>query len=419
VRLATLPGRARLPVGRLLCAYGTIIAFNACDGLSSSLVSPFLDAAGFLPTAIGALVAAQGVASLGSRLPAGALYHARRARVLTWLALLAQAGAVAAYPLAADALQFGAARVVAGLALGLGTTVNFALFTELLPPTGAGRLRAVGVYLGCQSAGYAIGNFLSGVAADALGYAPAFWLAAAFPLLALPLPQTPPAPPAESGGAAPKSVVAMRPAPAWPARLRAYREPELGLMIALAFSMLFLYNLVNTFFPLFALGIGLSLSQVGVFRGLQSLANAITRPFTGELARQLGYRRMGHLGLAASVALTAALPWFQLFEVYVGVFLLLGLTRGAALVSNSLSAVELVERRGLPRGIVAGLLNAAQDGGNIAGPVVGGLVVASLGVGTTLHLLPLAMGVLYLVAVVGVALGGAGAACADEAESRA
>ena len=37
-------------------------------------------------------------------------------------------------------------------------------------------------------------------------------------------------------------------------------------MVLLSFIMLVLYTVVGTFFPLYALGVGLSLSQVGIVR---------------------------------------------------------------------------------------------------------------------------------------------------------
>jgi hypothetical protein len=46
--------------------------------------------------------------------------------------------------------------------------------------------------------------------------------------------------------------------------------------------------------------------------------------------------------------------------------------------------------------MVSGLLNAGQDLGSIAGPIVGGLVAGPLGVAAALHALPLAVYAAYL-----------------------
>src|SRR5206468_2286046 len=112
--------------------------------------------------------------------------------------------------------------------------------------------------------------------------------------------------------------------------------------------------------------------------------------------RRLGYRRVGHVGLLASVLLSAALPSLSGFETYLVVFLLLGLVRGAVMVSNSMMAVDLTAQRGLGRGVVSGLLNAGQDLGVIVGPVAGGLAAGPLGIATALQTLPLAVYGTYL-----------------------
>jgi MFS family permease len=403
----------RLPrVGPLASTYVTILGLSATEGLIGGIVSPFLADQGYVPAAIGFLVALEGVVSLLSRLPSGLIYRGRRATTLLRGALAAQVLVAAAYPFATGLLAFGLARAVQGLAFGLGTTVNFAAFMDSLPARqegGSTAMSGVGVYLAFVSAGFVIGNFLSGFAVDRLGYGAAFGLAALFSLVALPFAVAPP-----RRAAPPGALAAPRPAtpapPRWPRRGRlpagasSYLAPDVLAMVLLAFIMLVLYTVVGTFFPLFALGVGLSLSQVGIVRGLQSLANTLTRPFTGELSRRLGYRRVGHVGLLITVLLTSALPLFPHFETYVVVFLLLGLVRGAALVSNSMMAVDLATQRGLSRGVISGVLNAGQDLGGIAGPILGGLLAGPFGVAAALHALPLAVYALYVVVVGGLYL---------------
>jgi MFS family permease len=456
--------RRRLGLGPLASTYVTIVGLNATEGLIGGIVAPFLADQGYLPAAIGVLVAVEGVVSLLSRLPSGLLYRGRRATGLLRGALAALILVSAVFPFATAPLAFGLARAVQGVAFGLGTTVNFAAFMDLLPARQEGEgtaLRGVGVYLAFVSAGFVIGNFLSGFAVDWLGYQSAFWLAGLFSLVVLPLavapprraapPGTHPAPvaasPAAAAGppdrapaaapivppatasAAPVTLpmpvtasptvppaalggapAAARPLPRPPAPGRLsraaalYLEPDVLAMVLLAFIMLVLYTLVGTFFPLYALGVGLALSQVGIVRGLQSLSNTVTRPFTGELSRRLGYRRVGHVGLLVTVLLTSALPLFPHFETYLVVFLLLGLVRGAVMVSNSMMAVDLAAQRSLNRGMVSGLLNAGQDLGSIAGPIVGGLVAGPFGVAAALHALPLAVYAVYLAVLGGLYL---------------
>src|SRR3954468_12154501 len=156
------------------------------------LVPPYMDSQGFTPTAIGLLVSAYGVACLASRLPAGVLYRGERARALLGSALIAVAIISVVYPLATATWSLLLVRAMHGLAYGLATTINLALFIDLLPPHAA-RYHAMGYFMAALGCGFTLGQAIGGFAADWYGYGWVFLMAGLPPLLALVFVDAPPA----------------------------------------------------------------------------------------------------------------------------------------------------------------------------------------------------------------------------------
>lgn len=122
--------------------YGVVGALATAQGVAATLVPLVLADGGYPASAIGPLVALLPLAALASRLPAGAVYHPRRARRWQLATILTAAGASAAFPQVISSVELVAAlRLVSGFAAGMATTLNLAAFLEHLPP-GARRPRS-------------------------------------------------------------------------------------------------------------------------------------------------------------------------------------------------------------------------------------------------------------------------------------
>ena len=281
-----------------------VVLINSGDGVANTLVPLYLDARGYAVEAIGLIVAVYGITSLLSRLPSGMLYRRRRARRLMYAALVLQALSTALYAVPGPSLWFGVVRAFQGFAVGMSTTVNMALFMDLLAP-GENRHRHLAAYASALSAGYTIGGLGGGLLAYWLDYGPTFLCAAAFPLLAALCITSPP-----RRSDAPEYVAPTRPVGPVSARARlrsawaALSHPEVAAVSLVAFFLGVFHFLGQTFVPLYAQNIGLNLAEIGVLRSAHSLTNTLARPFCGELTRWLGYRRVAVVGM---VALTVAL----------------------------------------------------------------------------------------------------------------
>src|SRR5438874_6239668 len=118
----------RLRTWPVVAAFAVLALLFASEGVSSAVVSPFLQDAGYPLPDIGVLVGVFSVASLASRLPAGLFYRGARARPLLLASAVALAVGDLLYLLPSGAL---AARLLVGFAFGAATTVNFAQFLGL------------------------------------------------------------------------------------------------------------------------------------------------------------------------------------------------------------------------------------------------------------------------------------------------
>ena len=160
------------------------------------------------------------------------------------------------------------------------------------------------------------------------------------------------------------------------------RTPALWLTGGLeAGAFLALYTL-KAFLPLYALEAGASIALIGFFFSLNEAAHVTAKPLCGRLADRIGYLPAISLGL---LLLAAALPLVRVWERG-ALFLLPALLMGGAQALIFPAAKALVSRRIDPAHLGAGmgLVGMLQNAGKVAGPVLGGALIAILGYGNTL-----------------------------------
>jgi MFS family permease len=383
---------------------------SALQGAQLSLVAPFLDSLGDPAALIGALVAVSTVVSLLIRVPAGMLYRAENARLLLGGAMGTLVLALAVHPLALTPLTFLLVRAVTGLGYGVATTVNFARFVDE-QPAGPARARAMGYYTAGIAVGYSIASLVVGYVVQGLGYGAAFLTGAgllAVGLLGL-LDRTPLASGPGPASQVMRGATGTRAAPtddsmASPGRIpsdvaatagngegktRSVTTPStlLVLLHSPALLLLTLESFVlnahwafwNSWLPLYALAVGISLADVGLMRTVFGVFNAIGRPAGGGFVNRLGARRLATAGLAVQCGLLMLLPALPWVAPLMAVFALVGILRALGIVANTVGTVEASEALGLGRGRMSALFTTASDLGILAGPALGGVVAQVVG----------------------------------------
>ncbi len=364
-------------------------------GSGQFLLSPYLRSQHKDPVMIGALVAVVAVASLAIRIPGGLLYSRSRARPLLLGSLATCALAFSLYPVTANPGLLAVIGVIYGTGFSIATTVNMAATIESLRP-GENRGRAIALYAAGMSTGYAIGSLVGGAAGDRFGFDGAYRLAAGMFLIAViptvfgRTPQATESPEYSQGASEPSR--GWRRAQSFGLALL---DPHVLFVVLGAFLINVYLMQFNTFLPLTLLPLGFALAQIGLIRSVWSLTNTAGRTLAQPVVGLLGHHRTQHFGLTLQAAM------LMLFFLPLPMVALLGVTitaawgRAICFVANTLALADIDPRR-LSRGVASGVMNAAGDLGNIAGPLVGGVLARALGVqGFWLVTPPLCLAVYY------------------------
>jgi MFS family permease len=368
-----------------------IIAITTQNNVSWLLIAPYLQHLQFPMAAIGSLISLSPLLSLVSRIPTGIVYRQRRARSLITLAVVVMGVCSFFYSFAVNALTFALVHGMNGLAYGAATTLYMAYYVDSLPRD-ENRSHAMGYYVGSLAVGYSTGNFLAGYLADDFGYDVAFSVAALLSLVAIAFVWT------LGGGPAQVTATATR-VPRAQLRLGAFLKAVfdpgmLEVMIVVLF-LNFLNQVGGVFLPLYGLAIGVTLTQVGVIRGMYTLCNAVTRPLSGLVVTHFGHRRFSRGGLALQSALLMLVPLCGNFATLLAVSTASGFMRAVAIVSNAIGLIEDVDETKVQRGVASGIYNAAGDLGNIIGPSASGIIAAFAGLAGLFVFTPLVSTLLF------------------------
>jgi predicted MFS family arabinose efflux permease len=171
-------------------------------------------------------------------------------------------------------------------------------------------------------------------------------------------------------------------------RLKALTEPQVVVLSLVALLTTFFQSVLMTFFPLFALDAGMSLSEIGFARSAHSFVNTITRPLAGPAISRMGVQRVYFSGLFVLSLVIAAMPFAPYFWPMTAAFVITGLLRSFVLVANTIGIADLDETR-ISRGMASSVYNSAKDVGGLTGPSICGALAATIGLGAMLVSVPL------------------------------
>lgn len=370
-------------------------------GTINVVFPPFLEGRAYLVGQIGLLSSLFAVFQLVARIPSGVLYSPRRARYALIIGLTALGFSALGFTAFEHTTFLVVMIIFNGFAFGAITTVALALCIDAKPedyPSGT----MMGWYTSAIAAGYAVGQPVGGYLADSLGFAASFASTAALSLLAILVI-------ASLSGLAeiqsrPTQDTAIRSPARWSLRYNLRRIPSGVLMGTLiVFFVNLMFRSVHTFFPLYALAVGISLAQIGFLRSSLSLAAALVRPFSGKLFQILHHRHVTHIAMVAaagavflSPVLTRSMTWLFLLFVFMGI------SRGLLRVTSATFVAESSDKnKGNKVGVWSGVYNAGLDVGSIAGPAVGGFVASFIGIPSMLAVIPtLALGAYACISII-------------------
>jgi len=369
-----------------------VVAITVQSNSASTIIPPFLDHLRIPVATLGTLISLGPVLALTSRLPAGMAYSRQRVRLLICMAILAMGITNFLYSVVSNSFSFAIIHALNGFAYGAVTTLYMAFYVDSLPAD-ENRNHAMGYYVGTLALGYSTGNFFGGLLADYLGYGPTFQIAAFLsfvPIALLWLWHGP------TGHGEEKTREAARPGLKVRGSLQALLEPELATVVIVALFLNLLHQMGGVFISLYGLGVGMSLTQIGILRASYAGCNAITRPISGHVVNKFGHRGLSYGGIPLQSMVLMLIPIFTGFGVILTVYVLSGFMRAVVIVANAVGLIQDVDEHKVPRGLASGVYNAAGDLGNILGPALGGFIAHATSIGDVFIVGPMGSTILFL-----------------------
>jgi MFS family permease len=364
-------GRALVPL------YAASAFLTVGEGAFQLLTPPYMQDRHISPVVIGTAVSAYGLVSLFVRLPAGALYRTHRAWSLIAGGSALSSAAFALLTLTSDPFLLTVLIALDGAGFAIATTANMAALIERRP-AGANAGAIMGWYTGSLGAGYAIAGFAGGSLGDHLGPRAAILVLSLVPLSAGLL-----------LGAVLRATAPER-APRDPAAARgAWWRDFHGLpaVVWLAFFVTLYINLISgvllTFYPLYGLAIGLTLTQIGLLQGVHGAAASAVRFLSGAVFRFISYDRVLPLMVALSGLSVAVIAGVKGVAILAVAWAVLGLTRGLLRVASAAVVMDEAGETDARRGAASGVYLAGLDLGKIVGPLAGGLGAHAIGLRAT------------------------------------
>ena len=388
----------RNPLSGLYLATGL---FELAEGALRFLVPINLDARGLTPAQVGFVIFAFSLTSLLARGVAGALFRPDRARVLIIGAGLASTIAYLLTPFVSDVASFTVLMAIDGFGWGIATTCLFTMLLLCTPATISPAV-AMGWYIGFQGLALAIATTVGGLLGQSLGIGTAMLVLATLPVLAavfisVRLPPVlrstvDPARAVDPTGAARPSLRARLSASVRRTGLLPFAVWSAALV---AVYLNVINGLLQSFFPILGLALGLSIAQIGTLSSIRTGISSVARFGAGWIFEQVRPERIHLPLLIVSAATLAILPSVGAYLLLLPLFAANGISRGLLRVTTSATAME--ETPGHQAGMAAAVMTAGLDVGKMLGPLIGGLVAGAIGLEAMFRIVPFAFLAIYLV----------------------
>ncbi len=350
----------------------------------SPVLPRFAQDLGATPEAIGLIVAASTITGIIIKLPAGALSDVLGRKRMMLLGCLFFAVPPFLYPLVQSPGALLALRFLHGFATAIFSPVAAAYVADL---SQRGRGEKLGWFAAAGDLGSTVGPLLGGLllfftASYARTYLGVGVLGTLPLLMVLRMPAD--EEPRPSG-----STLGARSRHFWSGIREVLSSHAVVIASMLEASMYVGYGAFLGFFPLYARGIGLNDAQIALVMGVQLTTTMIAKPLSGRLSDRLGRKPMILAGLFLCAASLPVIPALSSLWLLFLVSALFGL--GVAVVTPSTTALVADLVRAGRMGSAMGAFGTIWDTGEALGPILAGLLIASLGYSSAFTLMSLLM----------------------------
>lgn len=361
----------------------------------SPVLPRFAQDLGAAPELLGLIVAASTITGVVVKLPAGALSDLLGRRRMLLLGCLFFAGPPFLYPFVHSPGLLLALRFLHGFATAIFSPVASACVADL---PRRGRAEKLGWFAAANDLGATAGPLLGGLVLFATAsYATTYLIVGALGLLPLVIVLR--LPDDERAGAS-HSTLGQRSRHFWEGVAEVLRNRGVLIASAMEAGLYLGYGAFLGFFPPYARAVGLNDAEIGLTLGAQLGTTMLAKPLSGRLSDRVGRKPMILAGLAVCALTLPAVPALAAFWLLLPVCAVFGL--GVAIVTPSTTALVADLVRAGRMGSAMGVFGTIWDSGEAAGPILAGVLVASLSYRPAFGLIALLMAALALLFLVAV-----------------
>ncbi len=336
----------------------------------SPVLPRFAQDLGATPELIGVIVAASTVTGVVIKLPAGALSDVLGRKRVMLLGCAFFAAPPFLYPFVQSPGALLALRFLHGFATAIFSPVASAFVADL---SQRGRGERLGWFAASGDLGSTLGALVGGLLLFYTASYPMTYLTVGvlglLPLLiVLRLPDEAP----RSTGA----TLRARSAEFWSGIAEVLRSRAVLVASALEAALYVGYGAFLGFFPTYGTGIGLNDAQIALVMGAQLGTTMLAKPLSGRLSDRLGRKPIILAGLFLCAATLPLIPTLTSLWLLFPVSALFGL--GVAIVTPSTTALVADLVKAGRMGSAMGVFGTIWDSGEAAGPILAGVLIASL-----------------------------------------
>jgi len=151
----------------------------------------------------------------------------------------------------------------------------------------------------------------------------------------------------------------------------------------LVFYLTFIADTYQTFYPIYAVGIGLSIGTIGLLKVVHSIASTSVRFAGAGLFRIVPVAAVNHIMTVVMSLALISLAFVTGDTILMVLFGILGACRGLLRVTSATMVAEERSRPGVSAGLVSGIYNAGADLADLFSPPLIGALAAVLTIPTT------------------------------------
>jgi hypothetical protein len=169
------------------------------------------------------------------------------------------------------------------------------------------------------------------------------------------------------------------------------------LACLVGFYLNFAQDAYDSFFPIYAVGIGIAVGTIGVYRSLSAIASASIRFAAAGALRTWRPTTLTHAGILIIAAAGVTLSVTNSEWLLGGAFVLFGLMRALLRVTSATAVADERQRSGGSVGMASAVYNAGLDAGAILGPPAAGVLAGVFDIPTSFRVVALGLPVVYYV----------------------